>query len=233
MLRLWIVTLSEAERGGEYEAWLPRLTPEERERVRRFRRAEDRARSTAGVLLLRAAAMRRFGDWWARIERGEHGKPRLAGAEGYDLNLSHSGAYVLLAEADAPVGVDVEVLRPVKWEQLSGLFSPAEQAAIRAAADPCAQFFRIWTAREAFAKEEGVGLSIFDRPRPASAAAGAGEQGAPRIGFDHEAGLVRYAGRTLPFCHTALPGAVSAVCTSALQAEAPELHWVTVQDLVP
>ena len=74
-----------------------------------------------------------------RLERGEHGKPRLAGAEGrLRFNLSHSGEIALVAvSGEFEVGVDVERVRPKREEA----------------------FYRRWACHEAHVKCLGVGLA--------------------------------------------------------------------------
>ena len=50
--------------------------------------------------------------------------------------------------------------------------------------DPLRCFYRIWTVREAFSKEEGIGLSLFENEQP-------------EIGYN--SGTVNYRGKTLYF----------------------------------
>ena len=46
------------------------------------------------------------------IRRTEHNKPYFPTLPGLHVNWSHSGPFVLCALGDAPVGVDIEVIRP-------------------------------------------------------------------------------------------------------------------------
>ena len=93
-----------------------------------------------------------------------NGKPQLAGA-GLHFNLSYRPGRALLAVSDAgPVGADVEPLTPLADAAalVGGLFAPAEQAALRAAApaDYWPLFYLIWTRKEAYAKALGMGLGL-------------------------------------------------------------------------
>src|SRR5690606_3959883 len=76
------------------------------------------------------------------------------------FNVAHTGDLALLAIAEAPVGVDVERIRPMKDAQ--GLakrwFRPEEVERIDAAHDPLTEFFRTWTMKEAALKLIGVGV---------------------------------------------------------------------------
>ena len=75
--------------------------PEEfREKALRYRREDDQLRSIwSSFLLLKAAKGR-------EVHHSPEGKPYTE-SENY-FNISHSGDYVVLAEAELPVGVDIE-----------------------------------------------------------------------------------------------------------------------------
>lgn len=73
-----------------------------------------------------------------QFEANQHGKPRLASAEGeLAFNLSHSGSLALVAVARREVGVDVERIRTKR---------PVD-------------FYRRWADREARVKYLGTGLT--------------------------------------------------------------------------
>jgi 4'-phosphopantetheinyl transferase len=135
----------------------------ERERRRALRRAEDRARFTVAAALLRLAAGRRLG-----VPPGEltvdrtcddcgrpHGRPRLPGT-GLAASISHSSDRVAVAlTGAAPVGVDVEQVKPVSVEQLaSHVLGEGEAAAT------LGEFFCYWTRKEAVVKATGDGLRM-------------------------------------------------------------------------
>lgn len=95
----------------------------------------------------------------ARLCFGTQGKPLLPG--GPCFNLSHSGDYLLLAVSPLPVGVDIERRRAVDYHRLAKrCFHPAEQEALRRAADVQAVFFDIWACRESCLKAVGCGLTL-------------------------------------------------------------------------
>lgn len=97
------------------------------------------------------------------LTTGPAGKPRLAGDDGIEFNLAHSGDVALVAVARGrPVGVDVERMRRgVPYERLADrFFAPSEAAALRQlpAAVRSAGFFACWTRKEAWLKASGLGL---------------------------------------------------------------------------
>lgn len=139
------------------------LVPAERERAGRFRRFEDLRRFIVGRAglrsLLRGAAGRE-----PVITDGDHGKPAWSDSP-YEFNIAHSGDVVLIAlSASLPVGVDVELVRPISdmvriWRhsfhacEIADLESlPPDEAVVG--------FFRCWTRKEAVAKALGLGLSL-------------------------------------------------------------------------
>ena len=98
-----------------------------------------------------------------RIERGEHGKPRLAGPRVLEFNLSHSGRALLVGVSRSrPLGVDLEASRqnrPV-LDLARRYFDPAEAAALAALPEgqrQCA-FLRLWSCKEAVLKAHGRGI---------------------------------------------------------------------------
>jgi 4'-phosphopantetheinyl transferase len=97
---------------------------------------------------------------------GPHGKPSAQECA-LQFNLSHAGdwAYLAISES-APVGIDVERLRPPSrhgWLDLARRFFSASEVAELAAMPLDKQteaFFACWTRKEAYIKLHGRGLSL-------------------------------------------------------------------------
>jgi 4'-phosphopantetheinyl transferase len=147
----------------------------ERQRLAALRRPADRDRFAAACAVARlalAAYLDRRPDAVA-LDRTcstcgrPHGKPRLAGPAPapLELSVSHAGARVAVAfTVGAPVGVDVEVLRPdlPVGELAPQVLSADELRALdrlAAAARPRFLLER-WTRKEAILKALGVGLAV-------------------------------------------------------------------------
>jgi len=149
------------------------FTPHEEKRADRFATEELRSRWTAGRGLLRELLAGALGaDARAiRFRYREHGKPELdpscTGAlhgQALSFNVSHSRGRALYALARGrEVGVDLEEMRPRKSDGVADRFyAPEESAALRALTDDDERrrsFFFIWSAKEAFIKATGLGLS--------------------------------------------------------------------------
>ncbi len=101
-----------------------------------------------------------------RFTYGSHGKPILSGTDegSPHFNLTHSGDLAVIAVTGlGPVGVDVEVCRPINdFRGLAARFFAAEEQALLESLDDTAAleaFFLCWTRKEAVLKALGTGLS--------------------------------------------------------------------------
>jgi 4'-phosphopantetheinyl transferase len=140
------------------------LSPPERRRAASFRYPRDRRR----FAVCRAALRHRLGAESGlpasevALAEGERGKPFAPG--GPPFNVSHCGELALIAVAAAgPVGIDLERLRRDRpLARLARRFlSPAEHAAMEGLGedDLARAFYWCWTAKEAYLKALGVGLT--------------------------------------------------------------------------
>lgn len=173
-IHLWTADLDVEEGFGR--ALRKSLSPDEIERADRFLQEADRQRFTAarGILRRLIGDYRKADPASIRFVYSEKGKPALADGGGLGFNLSHCQGRAIYALAwDRQLGVDLEL--PREGVDVVGLaaryFSTAE--ATRIAAFPEAgradEFYRLWTAKEAYAKARGLGLSLLGE-EPGSAA---------------------------------------------------------------
>lgn len=94
----------------------------------------------------------------AELAKTVLGKPYLKGYPSVQFNLSHSGGYGVCAVSDAAVGVDVELIRPLKQDIARRFFTSTEQGYL--ASRPTEEFFHLWTRKESFTKALGKGLTL-------------------------------------------------------------------------
>ncbi|WP_434098977.1 4'-phosphopantetheinyl transferase family protein [Streptomyces xantholiticus] len=164
---LWAVRVGEYAPYATAEEHL--LDPAERARCRGFARPSDRdryrvahvaLRRLLGTYLQRDPAAVRFVQEPCPGCGAPHGRPAVHGAP-LHFSLSHAGDAVLLAFADAPVGVDIEeepsaevaaevaaMLHPAERAEVAGLPLPARPSAVN----------RCWARKEAYLKGVGIGL---------------------------------------------------------------------------
>ena len=96
------------------------------------------------------------------LQRTDGGKPFFSGEEGLYYNLSHSGEYVLCGVADRSIGVDLQKAdKPVRDALAKRVMTAEEYEAYLGikAAQRQDFFYKRWTAKEAYAKWTGKGLS--------------------------------------------------------------------------
>jgi 4'-phosphopantetheinyl transferase len=164
-VHVWQVDLKAWEK--EADSLLELLDPEERERVARFKFPAPRNQFLISRALLRRALGR-----YLRIEArdvhfrtGANAKPELAEGRDLHFNLSHTeGVTVFAIARNRQVGVDVERVRADTnaMELAERFFSRPEVEWLRAqpAAQHIPSFFSCWTAKEAYIKAQGEGLSL-------------------------------------------------------------------------
>ena len=84
------------------------------------------------------------------ISREAGGKPFFPSRPDVCFSLSHSRGAAVCAVHNRPVGVDIEKIRPAPARLAAGM---ADEA-----------FFRLWTAKEATSKRQGLGVEALLRP---------------------------------------------------------------------
>ncbi len=148
------------------------LSEEEIAHANRYRLSTDRDGYRYTHAALREI-LSRYGSLSAKeiaFSKDQYGKPTLAtGIPAVEFNLSSSANYALVAvSAAAPVGVDIEKIQPLAEipDMIRRNFSPSEiQAFEQLPPDKMLDsFYTLWTAKEAYVKARGRGISIpFDQ----------------------------------------------------------------------
>ena len=97
------------------------------------------------------------------IFKGEHGKPLLSGAPsaGY-FNISHSKEIWSCSLSENNIGIDIEFVNPHRSIIVNRMFSREEEEELDRISDDAEKmekFYTLWTAKEAYSKLTGSGLS--------------------------------------------------------------------------
>lgn len=145
------------------------LSADEKTRAERFHFEQHKNRFIVGRATLRTILGRylEIAPQQIQFEYSSRGKPSLAkncGSDRLKFNLSHSQDLAMYGFAwDRAIGVDLEYIRSVTDVQQIArrFFSPSEAAIILCLPDEekIEAFFRGWTAKEAYLKATGDGLS--------------------------------------------------------------------------
>ena len=151
-------------------AWATLLSADEQAKAARFRFQADTDRFVAGRGAVRELVGRALDadPRGLRFGEGRFGKPFVVDGGSLRFNVSHSGAWVLIALVDdVEVGIDVELSRPDfdVMEVGATVFSERELASLTKLSASAAReaFFRLWTRKEAALKAWGTGFSLDPR----------------------------------------------------------------------
>lgn len=158
--------LGDARGSGDYASGVS-LTPNELERLAQLKDNARRQELDASLKLRRCLAANLIGCLpnEVRITTTDSGAPLLAEPVRYSLNLATKGPWTFLAIDDdgSNIGSDVEIHRPINWSAMLDMVCSVEEAggfvAQHDAEDVAiADFFRLWTIKEAILKATGEGF---------------------------------------------------------------------------
>lgn len=131
-------------------------TPTERYEKIKDNKADALKRTLAGRILLKKAIKQIFKTEDFVITYNQNGKPEL---DFCFFSISHSGDRVICVLSDREIGVDIEVLSPLKKRERYMLFSDAECRFVNNACNLEQAFYTVWTMKEAYIKAVGGALS--------------------------------------------------------------------------
>ena len=138
----------------DWQKILPNLPVFRQKKAQKLRKIEDKARSVGAGWLLQYA-LEQAGVQEPVFAETALGKPYLENYPHIHFSLSHSGSWAVCAVGDAPLGVDVEQPR-CTMEIAKRFFRPDELPET----EDKDHLLRLWTAKEAFVKALGRGLTV-------------------------------------------------------------------------
>lgn len=176
----WLVDVSQWNPSEiEFQKVLSLAQPEEQTRIKRFHFPIDAKRSLIGRLLIRGVLALHFGmdetqTRNIKLTRTEAGKPIWEDERNKQLffNVSHHSKFVLLvADTTRSVGCDIMSIEitgkdkdPNKFlDLMQGSFTRQEKAIWERRPtehEQLSQFFTLWTLKEAYIKNVGMGLQL-------------------------------------------------------------------------
>ena len=149
--------------GEAFSAAYNKVSEQRRKKADALKSMSDKNLSLGAYLLLKyALGENGFSPEELVFTYGENGKPRLSDCP-LQFNLSHSGEVVLCAVSSAPVGCDIEKIRPRFGDGIAErFFAENEKEYIKEQPDAdkkTSAFYRIWTLKESYVKAVGKGVS--------------------------------------------------------------------------
>ena len=95
-------------------------------------------------------------EQYPEFKYNAYGQPQLP--DGPYFSISHCKSGIAVAIAPWPVGIDIEVVRPLKHELVRKTMNDEEQKWIFSHPSPQWAFTRLWTQKEAYLKMKGTGI---------------------------------------------------------------------------
>ena len=144
------------------------LSADEKEKASKFFKEEDSQRYKSAHIFLRAVLTHYFPsvkkEAWS-FETNAYGKPFIAKVHeiSFHFNLSHSASHIyIVCTHEKECGIDVEEIKEIELspELLNLVMSKEEQEDFALSHEKEELFFRYWTAKEAYVKAIGKGISL-------------------------------------------------------------------------
>ena len=157
---------------SDYALAFSMLDEKKRARVEKLRQKKDKMRTVFADSLARKMLSEALSCPPEEIyfSYGEYGKPALENGA-YFFNISHSENIVAVAADESPIGIDVEKIRDINPKIAAKFFCADELFYLFGhepkdvdfekplALDARMRFFELWTAKEAYLKWLGTGMS--------------------------------------------------------------------------
>ena len=156
MIKLYRAFTNDLDDAGYSEVY-QKLSAAARSRVDRQGTEQARKNSLLGHFLLMRGVKELFGREECDVFYTENGKPCLTFCK---FSIAHTENMAVCAFSDMDIGVDAEMLRPIKVRETYPFFSVGECDFVsRTEKDRDTRFMRIWTRKEAYVKMLGGTMS--------------------------------------------------------------------------
>lgn len=141
------------------------ISDENKYKIQKFINEKDKMRTLIGEILIRTIIIEHLGVSNKNIEfkKNLYGKPYVEDYPNIHFNISHSGEYVLCAFDNKPIGVDIEEIKDIEFEDIIKSFFAEQEIYYIINGEKNTQinrFYDIWTLKESYIKCLGQGLSI-------------------------------------------------------------------------
>lgn len=143
------------------------IDSEKKYKVEKFVNKKDKIRTVIGEILIRTIIVEnlKISNKYIRFNKNQYGKPYLKEYTNFNFNISHSGDYVVCAIDDKPIGIDVEEVKHIDYEEIAKNFfttNEFEYIVNRDLKFKLNRFYEIWTLKESYIKCCGKGLSTMN-----------------------------------------------------------------------
>ncbi len=210
-MKVIVVKIDTSQPFSSFEQYLPQLSADRQQRIAALRRSEDKLTSFFAELLITAQLAERLGMQRSEVLycRNDYGKPVIANIDDLQFSVSHSEGMIAFAESDRPIGIDIQHISTEPRSYAMRFFTEDEQRYIANSPEPHIAFFEVWTAKEAYVKLLGTGLST------------------PLRSFDVTDGSTGCC-----FYRIRADGCMMTICTQLPLNTKPEISRITPQELL-
>lgn len=167
----WKYTYISKITNEEYDYYFSLMNKEKQQKVLAYKNKKDQMLTVAGEMLARRMISKYCNVVPEDIyfETGCYGKPNAKHLN-VKFNISHSEEVVVCAISDKPVGIDVEMIRPIGTNILRKLCTDIDLKYILGSDrvsinipnnfddQQLHRFYEVWTAKEAYFKCIGTGI---------------------------------------------------------------------------
>ncbi|MDW7614149.1 4'-phosphopantetheinyl transferase superfamily protein [Peribacillus simplex] len=162
MCEIYGVNLSNSIDSSTFQLLLQLLPFRKAEKINKFLHFEDAQRGLVADLLIRfIIAKKGMTNGECQFNINAFGKPFLKNFPKFEFNLSHSEEWVVCAIDTAPVGIDVEAIKPIDLQVANHFFTEKECHYISSSPElQESRFYEVWTLKESYIKAVGQGLTI-------------------------------------------------------------------------
>lgn len=151
----------------DYKKAYENLNEKTKSRIDRYKRDDDKKRSLLAQILLKKLVAKK--GICCELVYEANGKPVFENCDCF-LSLSHSGEVAFSAVSKKPLGIDVEKIRVISKNLINRVCVDEEKAYVLSDyeikdekniddKEVTKRFFEIWTAKEAYFKMKGSGIT--------------------------------------------------------------------------
>lgn len=135
------------------------LSSDRRKKVDKLISTNNKKLSILAELLLKKALIDLNINSNFNYSYNENGKPYLPDSNIY-FNISHSNDYVICCISENEVGCDIEFIKDINLSIANKFFTNREYNYIKNSNNQFEEFYRMWTLKESFIKNLGLGLYL-------------------------------------------------------------------------
>ncbi|OUA56147.1 4'-phosphopantetheinyl transferase family protein [Bacillus thuringiensis] len=163
-MNMYIVKIPNQLTHLEFYHYINKISKEKQVKVMNYVRKEDTIGTIFGELLIRAVIQKEYGikSNLLSFSYNQYGKPYIRELPGFHYNISHSGNRVVCVTDSKPIGIDIELIKPINLQIAQRFFTKEEYEFLtnQSHNDQLSCFYDFWTLKESFIKAIGRGLTV-------------------------------------------------------------------------